>query len=441
MIALLLLALLQAAAPQTHRTTLADSAAEARQPVRVSATLQPAAPYSHRPSLADSAAEAPNAVRDSNALPPAAPLVDRTAFADSAQARTTGRVSDAPHSSTPQTQWASLAARAAAARKAGRDSDALQLYEQALHLKPGWGDGWWNVAAIEYERNNYAAARDALRKLVALDPKAVAGLALLGICEYKTGDFDAALEHLDAAHTIGLGPANPLGNAAIYYLAVLLNRQGRHDAAAGLLLSAPENKVVAPALLEAIGLTGLRLAKLPEDLTPAEKDMALAVGRALAAPEAEATAALRALLEAHPDQPNLHYLYGMVLLHGDTAAAFEQFQRELARDPKHVPSLLAIVNEMERESQYSQALPYAQRAVAAEPDNFAAHAILGRVLISLDRTAEGVRELETAKQLEPGSPQIYFSLASAYAKLGRTEDAEKARAEFLRLKNGGNAGH
>jgi len=280
-----------------------------------------------------------------------------------------------------------------------------------------------------------------VRKLVALDPKAVAGLALLGICEYKTGDLDAALEHLDAAHTIGLDPANPLGNAAIYYLAVLLNRQGRHDAAAGLLLSAPENKVVAPALLEAIGLTGLRLAKLPEDLTPAEKDMTLAVGRALAAPEAEATAALRALLEAHPDQPNLHYLYGMVLLHGDTAAAFEQFQRELARDPKHVPSLLAIVNEMERESQFSQALPYAQRAVAAEPDNFAAHAILGRVLISLDRTAEGVRELETAKQLEPGSPQIYFSLASAYAKLGRTEDAEKARAEFLRLKNGGNAGH
>ncbi len=340
----------------------------------------------------------------------------------------------------PQARFGPLAARAAEARKSGRDSDALRLYEQALRLKPGWGDGWWNVASIDYERNDYAAARDALRKLVALDHQAVAGFALLGICEYKTRDFDAAFQHLDRAHTLGLDPANPLGNAAIYYLAVLLNRQGRHDAAAGLLLSAPEQKVVEPALLEAIGLAGLRLAKLPEDLNTAEKEMALAVGRALAAPEAEATAALRALLEAHPDQPNLHYLYGMVLLHGDTAAAFEQFQRELARDPQHVPSLLAIVSEMERESQFAQALPYAQRAAQAEPDNFAAHAILGRVLVSLDRVAEGVRELETAKQLEPGSPQIYFSLASAYAKLGRTEDAAQARAEFLRLKNSGKAG-
>jgi tetratricopeptide (TPR) repeat protein len=342
--------------------------------------------------------------------------------------------------SAPQSQFHSLAERAAEARKAGRDSDALRLYEQALRIKPAWADGWWNVASIDYERDQYSAARDALRKLVALDQKAVAGFALLGICEYKTGDFDAALEHLDTAHTLGMEPAHPLGNAAIYYLAVLLNRQGRHDAAAGLLLSAPENKVVAPALLVAIGLTGLRLAKLPEDLSDSEKGLALAVGRALAAPETEATAALRALLEAHPEQANLHYLYGMVLLHGDTAAAFEQFRQELGRDPRHVPSLLAIVRELERQSQLAQALPYAKRAVEAEPDNFAAHAILGRVLVSLEHTTEGVQELEIARQIEPGSPQIYFSLASAYAKLGRAEDADKARAEFLRLKNGGKAG-
>jgi tetratricopeptide (TPR) repeat protein len=335
-----------------------------------------------------------------------------------------------------QPQFSQIAARAAEARKAGRDSDALRLYQQALRLKPSWGDGWWNVGSIDYAREDYPAARDALRKLVAIDKQAVAGYALLGVCEYKTGDYDAALEHLDAAHTLGLPPAHPLGGAANYYLALLLNRRGQHDAAAGLLLSAPENKSSAPSTLVAIGLTGLRIAKLPEELTPAEKDLALEVGRALAAPEADATAAMRALLEAHLDQPNLHYLYGMVLLHGDTSTAFAQFEQELARDPRHVPSLLALVHELERQSLFAQALPYAERAVAAEPGNFAAHAILGRVLVSMDRTGEGVRELELAKQIEPGSPQIYFALASAYAKLGRAEDAEKARTEFLRLKNG-----
>jgi predicted Zn-dependent protease len=93
------------------------------------------------------------------------------------------------------------------------------------------------------------------------------------------------------------------------------------------------------------------------------------------------------------------------------------------------------VRELERQARFEEARTYAQRAVDAEPENYAAHAILGRVLLSLDRAADGVRELERAREIEPGSPQIYFALASAYTKLGRPEDAEKARAEFLRLKN------
>jgi len=340
---------------------------------------------------------------------------------------------------TAQQQFDRLAARAAEARKASRDTDALRLYQAALKLKPSWTDGWWNVGSIFYEREDFPAARDTLRKLVALDKKAVAAYALLGVCEYKVADYDAALEHLDTARSLGLPNNHPLGNAALFFLALLLNREGQHDAAAGLLLSAPENRVSSPAVLLAIGMTGLRIAKLPEELTPREKDLAAQVGRALAAPEAEATALIHDLLAQHPEQPNLHYLYGMVLLHGDSGMAIEQFQKELDRDPRHVPSLLAMVREMERQSRFQEALPYSQRAVAAEPGNYAAHAILGRVLVSLDRTQEGLRELEQAKEIEPGSPQIYFALASAYTKLGRDDDAGKARAEFLRLKNLGSA--
>src|SRR5947207_463238 len=202
-----------------------------------------------------------------------------------------------------------VAAQAAEARKAGRNSDALQLYREALRLKPSWTDGLWNLASILYDREDFGGARDALRKLVELDPKAMAAYALLGLSEYKTGEYDASLEHLDAAHAMGIPPDHPLGSATSYYLALLLNREGRHDAAAGLLLSAPEAKVVGSAMLIAIGMAGLRIARLPEQLPPAERDLALEVGRAMAAPEAEATAAMRSLLEAHPGQPNLHYLY------------------------------------------------------------------------------------------------------------------------------------
>jgi tetratricopeptide (TPR) repeat protein len=328
-----------------------------------------------------------------------------------------------------------LAARATAARKAGRDSDALRLYQDALRLKASWTDGWWNLGSIYYEREDFAKARDAFKKLVALDKKAMPAYILLGISEYKLHDYELALEHLDTAHSMGLPPDHPLGKAAVYHLALLLNREGQYEAAAGVLLSAPENKVTSPATLIAIGLTGLRLPKLPEDLSPQEKELAGQVGRALAAPETEATDLLQKLLASHPDQPNLHYLYGMVLLHGDSVAAIAEFQKELDRDPRHVASLLAIVREKERQAQFAEALAYAQRAVVAEPGNYAAHAIMGRVLVALDKVGDGLHELELARQIEPNSPQIYFALASAYAKMGRPEDAEKARAEFLRLKN------
>jgi cytochrome c-type biogenesis protein CcmH/NrfG len=44
-----------------------------------------------------------------------------------------------------------------------------------------------------------------------------------------------------------------------------------------------------------------------------------------------------------------------------------------------------------------------------------------------------VAELEEAVRLAPDSPQMYFSLARAYAKAGRPDDAAQARAKFAEL--------
>lgn len=46
----------------------------------------------------------------------------------------------------------------------------------------------------------------------------------------------------------------------------------------------------------------------------------------------------------------------------------------------------------------------------------------------------GIKELELAKKQAPGSPQTRIALASACAKVGRSEEAARERAEFLKLK-------
>jgi hypothetical protein len=51
----------------------------------------------------------------------------------------------------------------------------------------------------------------------------------------------------------------------------------------------------------------------------------------------------------------------------------------------------------------------------------------------LGQQETAVRELEMASKLAPGSPEVHFNLAKAYAKAKLTEKAEQERAIFARL--------
>ena len=67
------------------------------------------------------------------------------------------------------------------------------------------------------------------------------------------------------------------------------------------------------------------------------------------------------------------------------------------------------------------------------PQNLAARNALGRVLVEKGELDRGIAELEAGVKIAPDSPEMHFALARAYAKAGRTAEAESARAEFRRL--------
>lgn len=46
---------------------------------------------------------------------------------------------------------------------------------------------------------------------------------------------------------------------------------------------------------------------------------------------------------------------------------------------------------------------------------------------------EGIKQLETAGRLEPGSPQVHFFPAAGYRKAGRKKYAAREPDEFLKL--------
>jgi predicted Zn-dependent protease len=146
-----------------------------------------------------------------------------------------------------------------------------------------------------------------------------------------------------------------------------------------------------------------------------------------------ARATLDELVLRYPDTPHVHYARGVFFLVEDTDRALEDFRRELAISPSHVPARLQIAFEHLKRGEAAQALPIARDAAQLAPDHFAARLALGQVLLEMGDVERAIPELERAASLAPGSPQTQFMLARAYARSGRTAEAERARAEFTRL--------
>jgi predicted Zn-dependent protease len=95
--------------------------------------------------------------------------------------------------------------------------------------------------------------------------------------------------------------------------------------------------------------------------------------------------------------------------------------------------MLQLAFHLLKEGRYEEALPYAESAVKAQPDFFAAHNALGRALLETGETERAIAALETAARLAPNSVQTWFTLARAYQRAGRAEDVKRARENFVKL--------
>lgn len=144
---------------------------------------------------------------------------------------------------------------------------------------------------------------------------------------------------------------------------------------------------------------------------------------------------LAEIVADYPTTPNIHFVYGSLLINADPDKGIEVLRKELTIQPKHLPTLVLLGLEYLRRGEPDKAIEIGEAAVAASPTNFTGHVVYGRALVESNKDLnQGIHELELASRLEPTSPQVRIALASAYAKAGRREDAAAQRAEFQRLK-------
>jgi tetratricopeptide (TPR) repeat protein len=152
----------------------------------------------------------------------------------------------------------------------------------------------------------------------------------------------------------------------------------------------------------------------------------------------------RKILEQNPRYPAIHFRLARLILSkpnppSDFAEqAKKELQQELEIDPANAGAEY-VLGELARQA---QELPAAEQhfAKATELDaNFAdAYLGLGMTLLAEKKYPEAVAPLEKAVKLQPANPAGHYSLATAYARTGRKDDAERELA--LQQKTSGPAG-
>jgi len=341
-------------------------------------------------------------------------------------------------SRSTSSSFATLSQRAAEARDANRLEEAVTLYTKALALRPNWTEGWWSLGTIEYDQDHYAKAALAFQKVIALDPANGTAHAMLGLCQFELDKDALALQSLLKAEQLNIIKDEQLRTVALYHLGLLQLRARRFGDAKETLSQLAKVRIRTKEVSTALGLAALLIA--PKDAPLEGTPGATVVERA---GEAEAQLTVKdfeqakrtytQLVDEYPAYPNLHFAFGRLLLEtNETDQAVEQFQLELKRDPENVNSMLEIAS-VRYQVDSEEGLHYAEEALKLSPRLPFAHYLVGLLRLDTGNAAGAIPELEIAEKAFPNESRVYFSLGSAYARVGRKAEAAKARAEFARL--------
>lgn len=335
-----------------------------------------------------------------------------------------------------------LSKAAERARTENHDADAIQLYQQALSLRPEWQEGLWYLSTLLYEKERYAEARDLLRQFVTRKPDTGPGWALLGLSEFQTREYPRSLDHLQRAMAVGMGDRRDMAQSVFYFVAVLLTRFERYDESMNLLMAMVKSGERTDLLVEPVGLATLRLPLLPAEVPGDRREMIHMAGKGALAVEAqqqaEAEKLFSGIVAAYPDEPGVHFLYGAFLFSDVRPEdGIHEMKRELEISPSHLPARLRLAEEYVSEQKLDEALSLAEEAVKLEPQHAPAHLMLGEVLVARGDLAGGIRQLETARDKEPQNVRPHWDLLRAYTAADRASDAKREKEEIEKLNRPG----
>jgi tetratricopeptide (TPR) repeat protein len=139
----------------------------------------------------------------------------------------------------------------------------------------------------------------------------------------------------------------------------------------------------------------------------------------------------RKILEENPRYPGIHFRLARLLLSKPNPdpdfqdKAKGELQEELKIDPTNAGAEY-LLGELARQGQdLPEAVRHFTKATQLNPNFADASLGLGMSLLAEKNFADAVTPLETAVKLQPENPAAHYGLATAYARTGRKEDADR----------------
>ena len=139
----------------------------------------------------------------------------------------------------------------------------------------------------------------------------------------------------------------------------------------------------------------------------------------------------RKILEENPRYPGIHFRLARLLLSRPNPApdfaeqAKKELQQELEIDPANAGAEYVLGELARQATDLPAAVEHFSKATKFDNTFAAAYLGLGMSLLAQKNYAEAVPPLETAVKLQPANPAAHYSLATAYARTGRKQDAER----------------
>lgn len=190
------------------------------------------------------------------------------------------------------------------------------------------------------------------------------------------------------------------------------------------------------ARLQALGYTSGRATSARDRPDPKDRKALAARLAEVASGELQGATlerALRDILRQDPNNPQAHVRLGYVLVaQGKCREAVPEFEAAIAEHLPSVDAHLGLAGCGAAARQTDAAVRTLRAAAAIEPDNPVVVANLGILLSDTGRPADALPLLERAMSLDPDLHQARFSLAIAFARLGRRADATREAEELLR---------